>query len=267
MLLKRVIIAVIFIPILIFLIIKGNFFFLALVCGVIGVGLAEFYREISQDKPYAFFRNIILGLCIPVAVYFKGENVLPFVITIIIFIVFFWEIFKLKTPRAQVDIVEMGGILYISYLFSYIVIMRQSPSMGIQLVITVLFATWVGDAGAYTVGSLYGKHRFFSLYSARKSIEGFLGAVVFSLGAMFLSRLWISLPVLHLVILGILTGCCGQMGDFFESMLKRRLNIKDFGKFLSGHGGILDRFDSLFFTVPIFFYYTKYLVGLSGLIQ
>ena len=264
MLLKRVIIAVIFIPILIFLIIKGNFFFLALVCGVIGVGLAEFYSAVSQDKSYAFFRNIVLGICIPVTVYFKGENILPFVITIIIFIIFFWEIFKLKIFKIQANIVEMGGILYISYLFSYIVIMRQSPLMGMQLVITVLFATWMGDAGAYTIGSLYGKHGFFSLYSAHKSIEGFLGAIVFSLGAMFLSRLWISLPLLHLVILGILTGCCGQMGDFFESMLKRRLNIKDFGKFLPGHGGILDRFDGLFFTVPIFFYYTKYLVGPQG---
>jgi len=259
--LKRVIIAVIFIPIIIFLIVKGNFFFLALVCGVIGVGLAEFYHEVYQGKSYVFFRNIILGICIPVTVYFKGENILPFVITIIIFIIFFWEIFKLKTSKAQTNIVEVGGILYISYLFSYIVIMRQSPSMGVQLVITVLFATWMGDAGAYTIGSLYGKHGFLSLYSAHKSIEGFLGALVFSLGAMFLSRLWISLPLLHLVILGILTGSCGQMGDFFESMLKRRLNIKDFGKFLPGHGGILDRFDSLFFTVPIFFYYTKYLAG------
>ncbi len=264
MLLKRFIVAFIFIPAFIFLIIKGGYFFLALVCGIIGVGLAEFYHGANITDRYIFSRNVILGLCIPVAVYFKGEGILPFTITCIIFIIFFWELFKLKTPHSEVNIgVNLGGILYVSYLFSYIVIMRELPFVGAKLVITVFFATWMGDTGAFTVGSLCGKHKFFPVYSSQKSVEGFLGAIAFSLLAMLVSRLWIFIPFPHLIILGVLAGAGGEMGDFFESMLKRGLGIKDFGRILPGHGGILDRFDSLFFTVPIFFYYTRYLLNLG----
>lgn len=237
------------------------------VCAVITTGLVEFYQSESPNSPYIPFRNIALGLFIPVAVYFKGEQVLPFVITIIIFTIFFWEIFKLKTSRAQANIaLSLGGILYISYLFSYVVIMRKVPLAGARLVLTVFFATWMGDTGAFTIGKLWGKHRFFSGYSPHKSIEGFLGAIGFSLVAMVVSMFWISLPLLHFVILGILMGAGGEIGDFFESMLKRGLGIKDFGKILPGHGGVLDRFDSLFFTVPIFFYYLKYLIGFERIV-
>jgi len=265
---KRIIIAVIFIPILIFLILKGGFFFLGLVCAIIAVGLIEFYHGVQQNKFHVPLREIILGLCIPVSVYFQGETILPFVVTVVIFIIFFWELFKLQTSQTQVNIaLSLGGILYVSYLFSYIVILRKIPLVGDKLVITVLFATWMGDTGAYAVGKIWGKHRMLSTYSPHKSVEGFLGAVSFSLVAMLVSRLWFSFSLIHTLVLGIFMGFGGEMGDFFESMLKRGLRIKDFGKILPGHGGILDRFDSLFFTVPIFFYYLKYFVRLEELFK
>jgi len=237
LLLKRIISAVIFIPIFIFLIIKGGYFFLGLVCAIIAVGLTEFYRGAEKSRSGVPLRNIILGLCIPVAVYFRGENILPFVITVIIFIIFFWELFKLRTSQAQINVaLNLGGILYISYLFSYIVIIRNTPLLGKELVITTLFATWLGDTGAFTVGSLCGKHKLLTMYSSRKSIEGFLGGVAFSLTAMLISGLWTPFSLVHLIILGVLIGLGGQMGDFFESML---------------------------ITVPIFFYYTKYFIGIG----
>jgi len=268
LLLKRLLVAFVFIPVFIFLIFKGGYFFLALVCAVIGVGLFEFYQgaaKSQKDPPLknsVILRNILLGLCIPVAVYFKGEGILPFVITLIIFIIFFSELLRFNPPHSELSVVlSLGGILYISYLFSYIIIIREIPQMGERLVITVLFATWMGDTGAFTVGSIFGKHKFFPVYSSQKSIEGFIGAIFFSLIAMFISTLWVHFPILHVIVLGIIAGVGGEMGDFFESMLKRGLGIKDFGRILPGHGGVLDRFDSLFFTVPCFFYYIKYIVG------
>lgn len=266
MLFKRIIVAVIFIPVFIFLILKGGVYFLALVCAVVAAGLFEFCQGEKERRKDVVLRNILLGVCIPLAVYFKGEEVLPFVITFIIFTVFLWELFKLKPPEARFNIaLSVGGILYISYLFSFVVIMRQIPFVGAKLVITVFFATWMGDTGAFVVGKIMGRHRFLPVYSAGKSVEGFIGAILFSLLAVFVSRIWIAFPLLHTFILGILFGAGGQTGDFFESMLKRGLGIKDFGRILPGHGGVLDRFDSLFFTVPAFFYYTKYIIGFGGL--
>ncbi len=264
MLLKRIITAAIFIPIFIFLILKGGFFFLGLVCAVICCGLIEFNHGIYKDSSYIPLRDIFLGLTIPISVYFMGEDILPFTITIVIFVVFFWQLFKMRAKEAQINITfSLSGILYISYLFSYVVILRNMAPIGTQLVITVFFATWMGDTGAFMVGKILGKHRLFPNYSPHKSVEGFCGAVFFSLIAMLISKFWNFFSLKHLIILGILMGVGGEAGDFFESMLKRSLGIKDFGKLLPGHGGILDRFDSLFFTVPIFFYYVKYFVVLE----
>jgi len=262
MLLRRLAVAAVFIPIIIFLILRGGILFLTFVCCVIGIGMLEFYQSEGADSSYICFRDIFLSLFIPVAVYFRGEKILPFIITLIIFIVFFWEIFKLRVCNAQINIaLSIGAILYISYLFSYTLIIRGIPKVGARLTITIFFVTWMADTGAFTVGKLLGKHRFFPEYSPHKSVEGFLGAIGFSLIATMVSSFWISLPFLHLVVLGFLIGAIGEIGDLFESMLKRSIGIKDFGKILPGHGGIIDRFDSLFFTSPIFFYYLKYLVG------
>ena len=120
----------------------------------------------------------------------------------------------------------------------------------------------MGDTGAYFVGRFWGKHKFLPVYSAHKSREGLEGAILLSLVAMLISWLWFSLPFSHTIILGFLIGGAGQIGDFFESMLKRGLGIKDFSEILPGHGGVLDRFDSLLFTVPLFYYYIKWLIVL-----
>ncbi len=262
MLLKRVLISVIFIPIFILFILRGGVLFLVLICAIIAAGLIEFYQVIHPNsKLKSLFFYVCSGLLLPVLVYFKGEGAIPLVLTATIFIIFFWQFFKLKVNRALLDTsLPLEGLLYISFLFSYIIILRGIPHLGDKLVITILFATWMGDAGAYFVGIFWGKHKLLPIYSPHKSKEGFGGAVLLSLVAMLITRLWLSLPLSHAVILGFLIGGAGQMGDFFESMLKRGLRIKDFGHILPGHGGILDRFDSLLFTVPLFYYYIKYLV-------
>ena len=261
---RRVIIAGPLIPVLIFLILWNKVVFLILVCFIIGVSLVEFYQGMRKEGKNLFlWEGISLSLLIPVGIYLKGENILPVLLTFIIFFLFLRQFFQFKVKQAFVNFsLTLGGILYISFLFSYVLILRNIPSVGGKLVITIFFVTWMGDTGAYFIGKRWGKHKLFPQISSHKSREGLVGAILLSGVAMFISRTWLPLSLIHTLVLGGLIGTMGQIGDFSESMLKRELGIKDFGKILPGHGGILDRFDSLLFTVPLFYYYVKLVLGI-----
>ena len=156
---------------------------------------------------------------------------------------------------------SLGGIIYIPFLFSFIILLREIPDWGTKLVITLFFVTWMGDSGAYFIGTKWGKHKSFSRLSPYKSFEGFIGGVFTATIAMIISRGWLPFSLISALFMGIMMGVMGEMGDLFSSMIKREVGIKDFGNILPGHGGILDRFDSLLFTTPLFYYFVKcYLV-------
>jgi len=181
-----------------------------------------------------------------------GEQILFPLLTLIVFYIFFRQFFKFKVKDAFINIsLTIGGIFYISFLFSYVLLLRNLSLIGAKLVITVFFVTWMSDSGAYFIGKVYGKHKLF---------VQFRGAILAAVVAIFISRIWLTFPFVHTLIIGICIGIMAQMGDFFESMLKREVGIKDFGRILPGHGGILDRFDSLFFTIPLFYYYIRLII-------
>ena len=262
MLLKRILVAVGSIPVLISLILWSKAAFFILVCLIIGVSLFEFHKRMKKEGENVFpTEGILLGLLMPVGVYLRGEGIIPILLVFIILSLCLRQFIHLRIRQAFVNVsLTLGGILYISFLFSYVISLRDISFLGARLVVTVFFATWMGDAGAYLIGEKWGKHKLFPQVSPHKSWEGFIGALLVSCVAMFISRMWLFLPLVHTLILGVLIGVMGQMGDFFESMLKREVGIKDFGKILPGHGGVLDRFDSLLFTVPVFYYYVRFLI-------
>lgn len=263
--LKRTIVASIFIPPLILIIWWGGIALLALVCLISAVALFEFYQGIKKKGQEPFLvEGIFLGMLVPVSIYIGGEKNLPPVLILIILFLFMRQFLKFEIKDAFTNIaLTLGGIFYIFFLFSYVLILRGETS-GTRLVITVFFATWLGDTGAYLIGQRWGQHKLWVRLSPHKSVEGFIGAVLASCMAMLISRLWLSFSLFHSLALGIMIGTFGQIGDLFESMLKRELGLKDFGRILPGHGGILDRFDSLLFTVPLFYLYVKYLITLGN---
>jgi len=115
--------------------------------------------------------------------------------------------------------------------------------------------TWITDTGAYFVGSRFGRRKLAPRLSPNKTVEGAIGGLIFATAMSIAWGSWIGLPWWHCAILGPILGFLGQIGDLCESALKRDLGIKDFGGIMPGHGGILDRFDSLLFTAPIAYYY------------
>ena len=126
----------------------------------------------------------------------------------------------------------------------------------------VAVCVWMTDTGAYLVGRKWGKHKLAPALSPNKTVEGSLGGLALALltGALF--GLWIHLPLRDGLAVGLIAGVMGQVGDLFESALKREIGIKDFGGIMPGHGGALDRFDSLLFVTPLAFCYLHFLAGL-----
>ena len=119
-----------------------------------------------------------------------------------------------------------------------------------------------GDSAAYYVGSSWGKRKLYPEVSPKKSIEGALGGLAGSLaGAVVFKLLWFpDLPLIHCLVVALFAAVLAQLGDLFESLLKRSFGVKDSGMIIPGHGGILDRLDSILFAAPVLYYYLRYVI-------
>ncbi len=165
------------------------------------------------------------------------------------------------------------GLLYCGLLFSHVLLLRsaQGPQVsflhtmeyGEALLWTVLIGTWASDTFAYFVGVAFGKHKFCSV-SPKKSWEGAIGGYVGSMSVVILLAHYIlGICQFEAHVMGLVVALSAPVGDLVESVLKRNFDVKDSGKLLPGHGGVLDRFDSLLFTAPL----TYYVLVLSNLLK
>lgn len=162
-----------------------------------------------------------------------------------------------------------AGACYIGWLLSHYILLRnldtplqaswlaplQIPS-GAAWVYTVLAITWLQDTGAYLVGRAYGRHKMAPYLSPKKSWEGVIGGFVASVAAALLAVPLLGLPIHYgaAALLGIAGGIAGPLGDLAESFIKRQIGVKDASNIIPGHGGVLDRADSMLFTAPVIYY-------------
>ena len=154
------------------------------------------------------------------------------------------------------------GVLYIGYTLGHLLWLRNRPE-GALWVFFVLLVTWAGDAAAYYTGKQWGSRPLAPQLSPNKTREGLLGGLMAAPLAAWLGHLWFfpAVTALDCLVLGLLLTVLGLIGDLSESALKRQAGVKDSGSLLPGHGGILDRMDSLLLTVPAFYYYMAFLKG------
>ncbi len=171
------------------------------------------------------------------------------------------------------------GAVYVGWLFSYLTLLHgMQPGMirhngadrpllippfphttpGEWLVIFVSACTWLCDTGALFAGKAFGRHKLAPNISPGKTWEGSLGGLLTAVITGAALGHWLHLPMIHALLLGFFCGLAGQFGDLCESALKRDLGVKDFGTVLPGHGGILDRIDSLLFSAPLAYYYVLF---------
>src|SRR4030095_16074242 len=148
------------------------------------------------------------------------------------------------------------AVMYIGWRLGYGILLAGAPRGG-DLMLFVVGITWVGETAAYLVGSTIGRHKLAPVVSPRKTVEGAAAQVVSSVLMAMVLRAWL-LPSCGLVVAvsaGTLLGITGQVGDLAESVIKRSVGTKESGGLIPGHGGVLDRIDSLLFNLPAFYYF------------
>jgi phosphatidate cytidylyltransferase len=157
---------------------------------------------------------------------------------------------------------------YVGMLGGSLIRLRNDFPVGWKLVFFLLLVVWLGDSGAYYVGRTFGKHKLSPRISPKKTIEGLAGGITTSIVAAIVVHFTFfkELPLHHAIIAGVILSFAGVIGDLAESMWKRSAEVKDSGTLIPGHGGFLDRFDSIFFTAPILYcYWTLVVHGFRSL--
>ena len=267
----RVASGILFVPLLILLARAGGIAFWTFVALEVVIGLLEFYR-MMRDKglqPYPAL-GLPAGLGVLWVAFRPHTSQADFFATAALLLTM---ALGLRRPelRGRVEgiAVTLFGVLYVGWLSAHLVLLRELPwragtayADGAGYVLLAFFITWSCDTGAYAVGRLLGRTRPWIKISPRKSLEGAIGGLSFSIVAAFVARAWFApyLRAWDAAFLGALTGVFAQAGDLVESLLKRDARHGDSSDFIPGHGGILDRFDSLYFGAPLVFYYLKIVI-------
>ncbi|MGI6562503.1 MAG: phosphatidate cytidylyltransferase [Clostridia bacterium] len=150
--------------------------------------------------------------------------------------------------------ITVFGLLYVLLPLTLLVRIR-SEQHGFYLIWLVFLGAWVTDISAYFAGTFFGQHKLIPAISSKKTVEGFIGGILGCMLAIVIYGMWMQtknvwIPWYSYVFLGAVLGFVSQSGDWFASCIKRYLEIKDFGKIMPGHGGVLDRFDSILFAAP-----------------
>ncbi len=256
-LVKRTIISVISIPIILVLAFLGDIYFLIL-CFVIQLFcLFEFYNlfERSGFKPFKYL-SILFSLLLFLAKYFD-VTFFFFISFLFLFLIATFEIFKGTTANPINVFLSIGGILYITIPF---ILLSKLSNDDYRLVFILLILIWISDTVAYFVGKYLGKNKLTKISPGKTvegSISGFLTAVICSL---ILAKIYFEvITIFDGLIIGLIVGIFGIVGDLFESLIKRYSEVKDSSAIIPGHGGMLDRFDSMIFVTPIIYIYFHYI--------
>ena len=153
-------------------------------------------------------------------------------------------------------------LLYVGWLGSHLVLLRALPEIGEEWLLLAVFAVMATDTGAFAVGRLLGRHPLLPQISPTKTVEGAVGGLFAGFSAVVLINLLPDLDVSYwkIALLGLILPLLAQIGDLSESAIKRSLGVKDFSRLVPGHGGVLDRLDSLLFGVPTVYFFVQWVV-------
>lgn len=249
--------------VLFFIIMFSDKLILTLAIAVIAIiALMEAYNAYGYKKYKVFFAFSVLS-CLLFAF---GDFYDPDTILILLFSVLLISVILLITEYGQNNTKDVFTIIFftlmIPFVFSTIGYIRRLPN-GIFYVWLPFITSWCTDSAAYFIGNFFGRNKLCEKISPKKTIEGALGGIFGSvIGCLIFAAIMTfsfkqSVNYFNLIILALLASILSQLGDLFASCIKRENNIKDFGNIMPGHGGILDRFDSLLLTIPFVYIFIR----------
>ncbi len=263
---KRWITSIVALPLLFLIILYGScLFFSAVIAIIIAWAIFEYNAMVFKERHYLEkAEGLIIGAIIPLAAYLGGLQLTLAGLTLSLFIVFLLFLVRMKEEKA--DFVALTkvvfGFIYIPFLMSHIIPIRCSED-GVTWIFFIICSAFMGDISAFYVGKSIGRIKLMPSVSAGKTVEGAVGSLFGTvLGCVAFKLLFLhDLPLIHSVILGFMGSIIAQLGDLCESAVKRTSMVKDSGSLLPGHGGILDRLDSLIFLIPFVYYYRILVIG------
>ena len=267
----RALSVVVLLPLVLLIVYFGSWLYLFLISAVVLLMQVEYCRlaqHFSEKLNVVMPTLLTVAFCLlayflPVLTKTLSVSTVMFsFFTVLLIYIFAESIFRRQVAGELVTVtLKLTGILTIGWALGYhLILLRNSGQLGMSLCFLLAGTIWCGDTGAYLIGKAVGKHKLGTPVSPRKTIEGTIGGLVvgtlvgFLLGAFLLKD---TVPLIHIALIGLLLTVMGQLGDLSESLMKRTAGVKDSGDVIPGHGGLLDRCDSLIFSAPVLYYYLK----------
>jgi len=262
--LKRVLSALVMLPIFVLIVVKAPAaVFNLLVILFSARALWELTRMLEQaGRPVQRRLGVLAGVAVTAS--FGASRMLDplmlpvLVLTLAAGVIFAAPVFR-GTPAIEPAANTLLAVMYVGWLLGYGILLHHTSPRGDELILFVVGVTWIGETAAYAVGSTLGRHPLAPVVSPKKTVEGGIAQVVASMAAAAGLGAWL-LPACApaaMVAIGALLGVVGQIGDLAESVLKRTVGLKDTAAIIPGHGGVLDRIDSLLFNLPAFYYVSR----------
>ena len=251
---QRILSALVFVPVLLLFMYLGGAPFAGLVVALGAIGVHEFYT-MAKTKHQVLFVPVLLGVMVMlIAAYLQVSVWLTLGILVTFCMVFGYAVFKFPAFGVEDIAVNFLGLIYIGWTLAHLILLGGMPD-GRVLVFFAFVAMWANDTGAYFIGITLGKRRPWGEISPKKSVEGAIGGIITTCVALYVLNLYFGL--MHgvtVILIGVVVAIIGLIGDLMESLIKRYYGVKDSGKLLPGHGGILDRFDSVMLAAPMMYY-------------
>ena len=269
---QRVAVGVVAIPIIYFLCMAGGPYFFGFVAVVSAVALREFYAlaEAKGARPLLML-GIAGGFVVNLSFFIHAAAFInlasrPILVTALLVLVIastLWELFRKPDSRSSALLnlsTTLFGVLYVSLFFGTLIGVREIA--GGYMVMSMFVTIWICDSAAFHVGSSMGRHKLFPRVSPNKTWEGAIAGLIFAILTAVAAKHFVLgfLPMSGAIVIGVIVGTVGQMGDLAESLMKRDAGVKDSSTLIPGHGGAFDRFDSILLVAPCVYLYLEYVL-------